>query len=192
MIGLYGVRYNSRYRSIADLIEPDSSVLELCCGPGVLCRRYLNRKRVQYVGLDINHAFVDSLKRKGIDARRFDVQSDTELPGADSVIMQASLYHFLPDPWPILNRMIKAASRQVIIAEPVRNLANSENSLVAYLAKRFTDPGNGSQAKRFTEVSLDDLFSITPDGCEFSAFGLGERERIYVIRKGVSSSTAPE
>ncbi len=41
--------------------------------------------------------------------------------------MQASLYHFLPDAHEIVERMLAAAGRRVIVSEPVRNLASSQN-----------------------------------------------------------------
>src|SRR5258705_7630934 len=96
MLLLYGRHYPSRYRAIADLIPAGSSVLDLCCGPALLHRRYLKHKSVQYTGLDINKVFIDRLNRQGGCGRICDLRSEEPLPSADYVIMQASLYHFLP------------------------------------------------------------------------------------------------
>ena len=38
MLALYGRHYAARFRAIAELIPAGSSVLELCCGPGILFR----------------------------------------------------------------------------------------------------------------------------------------------------------
>lgn len=54
---LYGRHYSSRYQAIADLIQPASTVLDLCCGPGVLYRRFLRKKAVNYTGIDLNSNF---------------------------------------------------------------------------------------------------------------------------------------
>ena len=183
MIGLYGRHYPSRYRAIAELIPPGSSVIDLCCGPAVLYKRYLRRKSVDYTGLDINEAFVKGLLRRGVRAQVWDVREETPLPQADYAIMQASLYHFLPDPLPVLERMLEAAREQVIIAEPVRNLAAAKLPLLPSLARLLTDPGVGSQPHRFNEQKLDDLLSILPSKPPQTIYISGGREKIYVLRK---------
>jgi len=73
--------------------------------------------------------------------------------------MQASLYHFLPDPKPILQRMRAAARKALIISEPVINLADSKSAFVRALSGRLTNAGNGHESLRFDEQSLDELFS---------------------------------
>src|SRR6185369_13287964 len=125
MLLLYGRHYPARYRVICDLIPSGSSVLDLCCGPAILYHRYLRAKSVRYTGLDINQKFIDRLIRSGGLGKLWDLRGDEPLPAADYVIMQASLYHFLPDPSTIVNRMLQAAHKRVIIAEPIRNLATS-------------------------------------------------------------------
>ena len=94
MIGLYGRHYFSRYRAIADLIVPGSSVLDLCCGPGILYDRYLRQKSIDYTGLDINSRFIKRLNYRGINGKIWDLRKDEPLPLADFVIMQASLYGY--------------------------------------------------------------------------------------------------
>ena len=183
MLGLYGRHYPARYRAVAELIPPRSSVLDLCCGPAVLYERYLRRKFVEYTGLDINETFVRRLKRRGVRAELWDLRGDAPLPPADSVVMQASLYHFLPDPLPLLGHMLEAAQSQVIIAEPVRNLSSSRLPLLAPLARRLTDPGVGSQPHRFTEPALDDLMTSLCSRAPKAYLISGGREKIYVIEK---------
>src|SRR6185437_9874195 len=118
MRALYGRRYAARYRAIADLIPAGSSVLDLCCGPGTLHDRYLSRKGVDYTGLDVNARFVARVTRRGGRGLVWDLQEGRALPPADSVVMLASLYQFLPDPAPVLLRMLRAARERVVVAEP--------------------------------------------------------------------------
>src|SRR5262245_17726938 len=125
MIAAYGRHYGERYRAIAELIPAGASVLDLCCGPGILYQRYLKRKPVSYTGLDINEKFVRHVFRHGGVGKVHNLWSDDPLPQADYVVMQASLYHFLPNAGPIVSRMVAAARAAVIIAEPIRNLSNS-------------------------------------------------------------------
>jgi ubiquinone/menaquinone biosynthesis C-methylase UbiE len=107
---LYGRHYQARMRVVAERVARGASVLELCCGPGTLYFRYLSERAGGYVGLDVNPQFVARLRRSGIDARCLDLAGDgATLPVADVVIMQASLYHFLPDAGGIVDRMLAAA-----------------------------------------------------------------------------------
>lgn len=183
MIGLYGRHYSSRYRAVADLIPPDSSVLDLCCGPAVLYNRYLKHKSVNYIGLDINETFTKRLIRRGVHAKIWDVSKDERLPPADYVIMQASLYHFLPDPLPVLNRMMEAAHKQVIVAEPIRNLTCTKLPVLASFARLLTDPGVGAQLNRFTERTLDKLMSNLYSHKPQTLLIRGGREKLYVLQK---------
>ncbi|HSU65803.1 MAG TPA: class I SAM-dependent methyltransferase, partial [Tepidisphaeraceae bacterium] len=98
MLALYGRHYRARYRTVADQIPMNASVLDLCCGPATLYCRHLRYKSVTYHGLDLNPKFVGRLNRAGIEAEVKDLHSPGDLPPADFVVMQASLYHFLPEP----------------------------------------------------------------------------------------------
>ncbi len=68
---LYGRAYDERFRSLADLIAEGSSVLDVCCGPGTLFRRYLRVKGVHYTGLDINRHFIERLVAEGATCSLF-------------------------------------------------------------------------------------------------------------------------
>jgi hypothetical protein len=181
MLALYGRHYASRYRAVADLIPAGASVVDLCCGPALLFNRHLRHKNVRYTGLDVNAGFIEKLARDGGDGRVWDLREDAPLPPADYVMMQASLYHFLPDALPVVNRMLKAARRQVIVAEPIRNLAASNSRLLATLGRLFTNPGVGEQPHRFTEESLDKLFAVYESQVDRSFLIAGGREKVYVI-----------
>ena len=183
MLALYGRYYSARYEAIADLIPRGADVLDLCCGPATLYHRYLKQKNVTYRGLDINHHFVTDLVRRGISAEQWDLRDDRPLPRAGYVIMQASLYHFLPDAERVLERMLVAAGNQVIVAEPIKNLSSSKVPLVAYLSQRLTDSGAGAQANRFVEQTLDELAQLHGDLIHRSFLVPGGREKVYVFEK---------
>jgi len=178
---LYGRHYNARYTSIVDLIPDNSMVLDLCCGPALLFHRYLRNKSVRYTGLDINQRFIDQLVQAGAAGAVWDLRSDRELPASDYVIMQASLYHFLPDASSIVNRMLSAARKSVIIAEPIRNLATSGSSLVSFIGKAFTNPGSGEQANRFNQESLEAFFDRYRAYLSRAFPIAGGREVVYVL-----------
>jgi SAM-dependent methyltransferase len=179
---LYGRHYAARMRAVASEVPDGASVLECCCGPGTLYERHLRGRTTNYVGLDVNAGFVERMRRRGIDARRVDLAHDPQpLPEADVAILQASLYHFLPEPERILDRMLAAARDRVIVSEPVRNLSCSQNALIARLGRRAADPGVGGHAQRFTEETLAAAMDGYRDRVLRSFPIPGGREVVYVL-----------
>jgi SAM-dependent methyltransferase len=179
---LYGRHYAARTWAVADQVPDGASVLECCCGPGALYLRHLRGRIGAYVGIDVNPRFVARLRRRGVDARQLDLAAaDVELPRADVVILQASLYHFLPHAERIVEKMLGAAGQRVIVSEPVRNLASSRVPLLARLGARATDPSVGEHAQRFTEASLAALMERYRERL-LKAFPIpGGREMVYVL-----------
>jgi SAM-dependent methyltransferase len=178
---LYGRHYSSRGREVADLIPAQSSVFDLCCGPAQIYRRFLRQKSIDYTGVDISPKFVNRLIECGARGVVWDLRENRPLPAADFVIMQAGLYHFLPDAASVVERMLAAATRQVIISEPIRNLASSKSRVVSWPAQLLSDPGLGKQAHRFTEASLDSLFEPYADRVVRTLHVAGGREKAYVL-----------
>ena len=177
---LYGRYYAARDAAVAAQIPDGASVLELCCGPARLYLRELRGRIGAYAAIDASAVFVDRLRRRGVDARRGDAAT-AELPVADVVVMQAGLYHFLPDAEGMLRRMRAAAAGSVVIAEPVRNLASSRLALVARLGAGGAATAQGAQAQRFDADSLRALMQRFGNDVLFSAPVPGGREHVYVL-----------
>ena len=178
MAALYRRHRAERLQAVADLIPRGARVVEACCGPGLLYRRHLRERDVDYTGLDISPAFVRRLARTGADARLWDLREARALPPAEYVVMQASLYQFLPDAAPVLDRMLAAASEAVIVAEPVHNLTSGP---LARPLARLGDPGTGPTPHRFDERSLEALFTAYADRVRRSFPLAGGREHAYVL-----------
>lgn len=177
---LYGRYYGTRDAAVAAHVPYGASVLELCCGPARLYRAELRERVGPYMALDSNARFVDWLRPRGVDARQADVTT-ADLPVADVVLMQASLYHFLPDAEAMVRRMLAAARERVVISEPVRNLAGSRVPIVARLASAGTATAGGAQARRFDEASLAALMERFGEAVLTCQPIAGGRERIYVL-----------
>ncbi len=178
---LYGRHYAARLRAVAEQVPAGASVLELCPGPGALYARHLRRRPGAYAAIDVNERFVARLRRLGAQALVGDLSVSADLPRADVVIMQASLYHFLPDAGEIVDRMLAAARLRVIVAEPIRNLAGSAIPLLAALSRLTTDAGAGGHEQRFDEILLDDLMARYTD-VTIAAFTIdGGREKVFVL-----------
>lgn len=177
---LYGRHYEARDAAVAAHVRDGASVLELCCGPGHLYDRLLRGRAGSYVAMDSNAGFVDGLCRRGADARMADVAT-TALPAADVVLMQAGLYHFLPDAEAMVRRMLGAARERVVISEPVRNLASSRLPIVAGLASAGSATAGGRHARRFDEASLERLMNGLGVTVLASHPIPGGREHVYVL-----------
>ena len=180
MFLLYRRSYRTRLDALAALIPPGASVVEACCGTGSLYLNYLRDKRVQYTGLDLSPAFVSALETRGVDARIWDIRSPAPLPHADHLVMQASLYHFLPDPEPIIDRMLRAAREQVLVAEPIRNLTTDYPRLSRIFAA-LSNAGAGPERERFDEESLDRFFAKYENRVRRTMLTPGGREKLYVL-----------
>jgi hypothetical protein len=161
---LYGRHLAARSAAVVAEVPAGSVVVDVCSGDGQLYRRYLRSKPIRYQALDISPRLVEWMSQHGIQARQFDVRREA-LPGADVVIMQSSLYQFLPDAAPVVDRLLRAARSRVIITEPVRNFAASENPVLRFVGRRLTRPdGDGAEyrAHRFDSVSFSALCQQFP------------------------------
>jgi hypothetical protein len=77
--------------------------------------------------------------------------------------------------------MLRAARKQVMIAEPIRNLSSSDSRLLALAGKLLTNPGVGDHSQRFNEASLDQFFKRYIPSVQQSFLIAGGREKMYVL-----------
>lgn len=184
MRGLYGRHYADRYAAVAAQVPHGASVLDVCAGDCLLYTRHLRQSGVSYRALDVSPKFVAHAQARGIDATLFDLAHD-ELPVADVVVMQGSLYQFIADASQVLQRLRRAARLEVIVAEPVRNL--SDTPVLGAIARQLTRvrPGEQHGPSRFDAVSLRRLFEAA-DGFERAYPIPGGRELV-----GLFGGSAP-
>lgn len=115
---LYGRNYEARFQSIAEEIPDAVELLDVCCGDCALYTWALEG-RVSYTGVDINSHFIKNAKKQSIKVLPLDIRVDN-LPQSDYVVMQGSLYQFIPLHKQIVDKLLYSASRKVIISEPIR------------------------------------------------------------------------
>jgi trans-aconitate methyltransferase len=162
-------------------VPSGAQVIDVCAGDGYLYLKYLRAKRVTYLALDASPQMVAWAQRQNISAQLFDVWRD-ELPTGDCVIMQASLYQFLPRADRIIAKLLAAARDRVIITEPIRNIAASNNPLLAWIGRRTTIPaGEAYTAQRFNPSTLRAVFQSF-EAFDRSALLPGGREMIGIFR----------
>lgn len=175
---MYGQYYLKRYSHLASIIPSNVSVTDLCCGDSSLYHYALKGKN-RYTGMDINPLYnVNDQNCKIIKA---DILKDS-IPISDYVIIQGSLYQFIPNHKEIINKMLDSARYKVIISEPVINLVNSKNKIISTIAKYSANPGTGNKNYRFTKESLNnDLQKYFKQYIENIYFIAGGRDMVVVL-----------
>ncbi len=177
---LYRHHYNERCQPVADEIEAGDSVVDLCSGDCALYFGWLQQKNVQYTAVDVLPHFVKWMKRNSIDAVQMDLM-ESEIPSADVIMMLGSLYQFIPEQNALLEKMMNAASKKVIVTEPVQNWAQSRNVLKRFMANVLTTVGQKKHEKRFNQQSFDE--TMQKFGFQDIQTIAGGRERMAVLRK---------
>ncbi len=147
---LQGERRFKELGRVAELIEPGSSVVDLCCGTAKLYRDHLRHLSVDYMGLDANGHFIRFLKEIGINGRLFNVLEEVAVPAADYITMCSSFYHFRNEEAVVLSKMIAAARKAVVISEPVRNLSQLRFEPLGRFFNWLTRPGVGTSEFRYS------------------------------------------
>ena len=153
---LYGKYYKTRLQSLGKEIPDSVKVLDVCCGDCALYTLVL-KNRVSYTGIDINPVFIENARELSIKVLPLDIRTN-DLPCSDYVLIQASLYQFIPQHKQIVDKLLDSASNKVIISEPVKALASSSNPIISFIARHSTNPGTGGKINRFTEKTFRIFF----------------------------------
>lgn len=178
---IYGKYYEARYQYIDNIIPENSSIFEACAGDCYLYKKYLRKKAVSYSCGDIVETFVKEGIANKINISYHNLKTDP-IPPADYIILQASLYQFIPEHKKIVDKLLNKAQKKVIISEPIINLSTSSNPVIKFLAKKSADPGNGEKALRFCENSLDEfMHSNYTEFIEKEEKIPGGREKVYIL-----------
>ncbi len=150
---MYGSDFDRRYEVVAREAG-NLSVVDVCCGDCHLAR-YVGREK--YKGIDVNHRFLRFAQKRGHDVASVNVLED-DWPSAECVVIMASLYQFIPQHEIIIEKALRSATQRVIISEPIRNLADSKNPVIAWLARHSAHPGAQPAPYRFNRDTVTELF----------------------------------
>jgi trans-aconitate methyltransferase len=151
-----------RLALVLDEVEAGDLVVDLCCGDCALAEG-VHARGARYQGLDLNQQFVHWARRRGVDARLWDANTDP-IPEADVVCMQSSLYDFIPDEGQMLEQMRRSARRKVIVTEPVVNWATSGSPLLRRAARLLTRVDGRNFDARLDADAIAHLLDDIPPG----------------------------
>ena len=152
---LYGKHYITSYKKIASLIPENSSLVDVCCGDAILYS-FLKSKNIDYLGLDANQPFINSSLKRKIRIKLGDARYD-EIPEADYIVLQRSLYQF-KNPVALVNKLRQSARKGVIISESINNLENSffgkmtSKIIPLFVGTNFDNPGFRFNEKGFKKI----------------------------------------
>jgi hypothetical protein len=177
---LYKGKYYKRFESVIKQIS-GRTVTEICFGDIVIAG-YCKKNSIQWVGVDINEAFVKNALKKGFKAEQKDVQQLKQFPKAETCIICGSLYHFHEDPEALFIKMLACAPR-IIISEPVINLSN-DNGIIGKLAKASATVNGKKQTFRYTKKTLIQLLDVLSKKLQFeySVTEQFDKDLIIVIK----------
>jgi hypothetical protein len=178
----YGRRRQDRFRAVAAWVPEGATVLDVCSGDGTLAQHL--PLSVRYHGLDRSPAFVAAGRRRGRRIDRFDLRTD-QLPRAEIVICQISLYQFHPDTEATVKRLFDAAERRLIITESVRSLAQSRWPPLAALGDWALRVEGMSESRfRHTPNSLHEVFRPYAPRLRHQGAIAGGRDWLFVVETG--------
>ena len=181
---MYKTSFNERYTTINNLITDNSSVVDVCCGDSYLYS-YLKNKNINYLGLDFNPTFINISKRKGIKARLFNIYEDP-IPHADYIIIQTSLYQFIPNHDQILKKLYQAADKYLIITETMKSYGGSKNKFFSKIGKYLNNPGDGIKENRFSLITFKKAMEPFQEKIENEFFIKGNIDYVVVIKKKIT------
>lgn len=134
-----GKHYSFRYELCASNIKTDSSILDICPGPGDL-KNYLPSS-IKYETLEYSKAFISALEKKGVTNHKINLHNfnEAELPNTyDVVVMLISLYPFRNSNLnKIINFMKNKGKKVIIIEEVILENQSKNSSFWKYICQKF-------------------------------------------------------
>lgn len=114
-----GKTWRKEFDIIIDMVESNSTVLDLGCGDGSLGEELMKRKKCKVFGIDISEVAVKHARRKGINARVGNLEEplDFEDNSFEYVILCDVLEHLF-DPLFTLKEAFRVSKKYVIVAFP--------------------------------------------------------------------------
>jgi methionine biosynthesis protein MetW len=119
-----------KFRLIARLIEPRSTVLDIGCGDGSLLAYLKETREAQPYGVEVSGKACELVRQKGIEVLEADITlGDTALPQVDYIVVSEVLEH-LPNPEEVLLRVKGKFNTSLLIDIPNTGALNDRLRLL--------------------------------------------------------------
>jgi len=157
---LYGKTYEDRYRIVADMLPSECVVTDLCCGDGFIYTKFLEKKDINYTGVDLFPQMMKILKKKSGCKTITGNILNLDFDKCDYCIMVGSLYHFHPQEDVVLNKMADTG-RYGLILESVERPPKfkRKNIILRLLAEKIGYIRNSAYHYRQNSERLDYIIS---------------------------------
>ena len=106
----------SEFRIISSLIKPNTHVLDVGCGDGVLMEYLLNEKQVNIRGIEISKSKVQNCIEKGLTIIEGNAEEDLkQFPDKsfDYVVLSQTLQAFL-NPEKVINQLLRIGKQAIV------------------------------------------------------------------------------
>lgn len=145
----HGRALGERYKVISGFIEKGERVLDLGCGTGTL-QSHLNGN--DYLGIDLNEAFVGYGRRKGRDLRHMDATKYKGFGEFDVCVIMDLLHHIAPKHETFMQKVLRETRNKVIVCEPYED--SRKPGVVRWLNKVLDDDGINPAHQWMTKPQL--------------------------------------
>jgi len=150
---IYRKSYKRRFDFLAKEIGK-LKVLDIGCGD---CQLHDYLEDWQYTGVDLNKNFVKNARKRGVEAQLMDVLAE-EIPISECILISGVLNQLYPLHEEVLRKILKSATKKVIIAESMRHTINSKSKIVYFLMRILEYPGYDINIKKLNKEELFKLY----------------------------------
>ena len=167
-----------RLEAVSNWVPHKASVVDVAAGTSRIYRQLLKNHVSNYLAIEINPSFVKKSKRLGIEVIQADIRHKP-VPTADVIIMMAALYHFKDRETEILDKLLFAALKRVIIVEPTGQPLSG--SWRGRLKAKLADIGEGPIYYR---IEKDKLLKICENRAKILHYTTLPNNEVLVVLEG--------
>jgi len=172
-------------QAIADMVEPDTSLLDIGCGDGDLLAFLQHSKKVSGRGIELSQSGVNRSIARGLSVIQGDADADLEFypdQAYDYAVLSQTL-QTLRRPHEVLEHMVRIA-RHAIVSVP--NFGHWKNRV--YLALVGCMPVTKTLSYQWYDTPNIHFCTITDFVNLCEGLGLTIEKRLYVTNQGVPST----
>ncbi len=168
-------------KSLADLVEPSSTLLDVGCGSGDLLKWLVTEKKVKGRGMELSQQGVNQCIAKGLAVIQGDADIDLEYypsQAYDYVVLSQTL-QTLRNPQDVVGHLVRIGRRAIV---SVPNFGHWKNRL--YLAVHGRMPVTKTLSYQWYDTPNIHFCTITDFENLCDGLGITIEKRLYVTHQG--------